>query len=232
MKVPNSVVLAIKCGDDGDCGSSADFFCEESVREEAANCLVKTFFEEYAREADILEDDMEEWISTALQSEEPEFGEMPDCWVSLTENGFTARFNVVEEDMGAGPIVWDHLLEKAIQKLVEKYPEIHYSGMVCYFNQDGAEELEDAVVQYTFNKGMDIPEICAGVGEKLSDSLDDEEFWEILAKWLRDESEFADVLAFFQGYAEYIKEDSVERLLTLAEEKSPAIRKALEGESF
>ena len=135
------------------------------------------------------------------------------------------------ERIGLGLLVGDPV-SNAITSVTERFPSISYQGVEHFIDQNrwGGE-----VWYKEYSRDAEVALVNEILGEELSSALeifDGEVFWDELRNRLFEEKDFVDVLEFFQIYAAYIREDTVEKLLKLAEEKDPAIREALEGESF
>lgn len=217
MEVPMSILEAINevmseldsdyCFD---C-SHISFFCNEAERSEAAACFRNAF----------------------LQPDED--GHVGKCRTEMTDNGFVAYcddtyFDDEANDLGIIPYVDGDPRGRAIQAVKNKCPGIRYRGLDCGCQSD---RWGGDIVWDEYGEGMPAPLTYDSVGKALSDALSEGDFfWNCLSYSLEDEDEFSEVMACFQVYAKYIKDDTVERLLKLAEEKSPAIREALEGEAF
>lgn len=233
MKAPESISWAIHDTHVGDryfnC-SYLQFYCGETQREEAARCF-QDAFDSVRREVALSyrdegeTDDVDEAVSR--------YGW---CSTSLNSDGFIATFGVLYDIDGVG---WMHIglrlggvdpVSKAIAAVTQSFPSIRYQGVEHYIYQNrwgGEVRYED------YSKGAEVPLINELLGEQLYFALGDEDaFWSEQEESLYDEKDFAEVLEFFQIYAAYIREDTVEKLLNLAKKRDPVIREALEGESF
>ena len=223
MYLHDSILWAI--GPDG--ASGLDIYCEAEKREEIAKFFEETF-EKYWSEA---EDAVEEEYGDCNEKEE-ECGS-PAC-VKVSETGVRVLFGPIYLSYHYGDDIEsdgfaDKALVKALKKLLKEYPDVTYEGYIGFRWSDTS--CGD-VTQYELSSKERIygetDKVYDFVGSAIALGLQDDEFWDELSDQLEDADDFKQVMKCFHAYAKWIPDDTMEKLLDLAEEIDEDIRPELE----
>ncbi len=228
VKPPDAIAWAIHYSLHGyfNC-SYLQFYCEEMQREEASKCFQKAF--DAVRK---------ETLRSCGRDEECDRSATTRtgwCLTTLTEDGFIATFGMLQN---LDDVQWVHMslnsggqdpVEEAASAVLYSFPSICYQGVENYIYQNtrGGE-----MWYKEYSSGAEVPPVNEILGKELSSALKTEEFWQTMKENMQwsPEKDFAEVLDFFRVYVPYIQDDTLERLLNLAEDIDPAIRTTLEQE--
>lgn len=225
MFLHDSILWAM--GPDG--ASGINIFCEESVREEVAEFFEDTFnaFWEEAEDA-----------VAAAYGNCTEKGCPSPMAVSVSDEGVLASLEPLYLSFNFGDqIVSDDTAEDALQnalkKLTEEYPDVSYEG---YIGFQWTDIHSGDVTQYEFSSDSDsfdeTDRVYGFVGNALCTAMEteEEEFWDTLEGELESAEieDFEQVANCFRAYAEWLPEDTMDRLLDVADEINEEIRPVLE----
>ena len=222
MYLHDSIVWAI--GPDG--ASGIIISCDDSQKEEIANFFEETFAKYWSEAQDAVEEEYGDCCEKDDECGSP-------AAVTVKDNGVKVMLDPLYLSYQGGDYLEsegfaDKALEKALKKLVKKYPGVAYEGYIAYRWSDVS--CGD-VTQYAISSGkVQDDKTYDFIGEAIAFGMQDDEFWEEMADQLcdADADEFKQVLKTFHAYAKWVPEDAFDQLMDIADEIDEDIRTELQ----
>lgn len=200
--------------------SGIQFFCDDAIKEPAAESFSMTFNAKWKRAVSKAAEKFEGVDSV-------EEGNYNPAVISQNDQGFFVSLDVMYISISYGDYCDNELgneaLEEALDLFKKQYPNVSFYGCVQYFFSDlhGGEVRKYSV--YSDNKYKEIA--YEFVGKALENMGDEEDpIWEGLNDYLSDEDDYKEILENMHGYRKWIKDydHAIELLLKLAEKNEGA----------
>ena len=238
MRIPESIIQAAEWGL-GENFNHVILKCGQDKREEIGELFkeyfVKNIIEEMIQTVDEYEDciglysepeykcvsaDEDDMDDEAIEHEgyywgfEPtEFDEY-DVETEDIDEGILVEYPILVFMCGMGDCYAgaSNAVKKALEQIIEEYPECSYAGYEAYFWSD-VRSGESEQRKITSEEEQEIYEF---VGKKLNMVMSSDEFWEQLEEydW---EDELEEINEFMDLYQEYLDEECFERMSEMSE---------------